>query len=102
MNRKGFTLIELLAVIIILSLLAVLASTSVTKIVTNSKNELYNTQIKLIKEAAMTWGADNLNKLPSEEGSCKYLNLRDLKRYGLLDSSIINPKTNNYWPECVL
>ena len=94
MNKKGFTLVELLAVIIILSLLTVLASASVTKVVTNSKSELYDTQIELIKAAAQTWGADNLNKLPSENDECKYLNLGELKKYGLLDSSIINPKTN--------
>ena len=94
MNKNGFTLVELLAVIIILSLLALLASTSVTKIVTNSKNELYNAQISLIEEAAKSWGTDNLNKLSSENGECKYISLRKLKEYGLLDESIVNPKTN--------
>ncbi len=93
MNKKGFTLIELLAVIIILSLLAFLASTSVTKVVKDSKSDLYSTQISLIKTAAEAWGADNLDKLP-ELGECKYISLSNLKGYGLLDSSIINPKTN--------
>ena len=51
MNKKGFTLVELLAVIIILSLLALLASTSVSKIVKDSKSDLYDTQINLIKSA---------------------------------------------------
>ena len=93
MNNRGFTLVELLAVIVVLSLLALLASTSITKIVKDSKNDLYNTQIELIKAAAETWGSDNLNKLP-DSGECKYIELYDLKAYGLLESSIINPKTN--------
>ena len=93
MNRKGFTLVELLAVIIILSLLALIASTTITKLVTASKSELYNTQIELIKVAARTWGEENIDKLP-DNGECKYLTLKDLKAYGILDKNIINPKTN--------
>lgn len=93
MNNKGFTLIELLAVIIILSLLALITSTAVTNLVKDSKKDLYNTQIELIKSAAEVWGADNLKVLP-ENGECKYLTLKELKGYGLLDSSVINPKTN--------
>ena len=98
MNKKGFTLVELLAVIIILSLLALLASTSITKIVKDSKSDLYDTQINLIKSAAEAWGADNLYDLP-ESGTCKYLKLNDLKRYGLIDSEIKNPKTNELFSD---
>jgi len=93
MNKKGFTLVELLAVIIILSLLALLASTSVSKIIKYSRSDLYETQINLIKKAAEAWGADNLDELP-EAGSCKFLLLKDLKEYGIIDDKIINPKTN--------
>ena len=93
MNNKGFTLVELIAVITILALLAVLVSTSVTKVVRDSKSDLYDTQIELIKSAAEAWGADNLNKLP-EDGTCKYLTLETLKEYGLIESDIKNPKTN--------
>ena len=92
MNKKGFTLVELLAVIIILALLAVIASTSVTKVVDDSKNDLETAQIKLIKDAAKTWGAENISDLP-EGNSCIYLTLKDLKTYGLIDSDIKNPKT---------
>lgn len=93
MNNKGFTLIELLAVIIILSLLAILASTSVTKVVRDSKSDLYSAQMELIKSAAETWGSDNLGKIP-DSGECGYLTIADLKGYGLLDSELKNPKTN--------
>ena len=93
MNNKGFTLIELLAVILILSLLALLANTSVTKVVRDSKAELYDSQLKMIEIAAETWGSENIDKLP-DSGQCKYLTLGDLKSYGLLDSSVKNPKTD--------
>ena len=93
MNTKGFTLVELLAVIIILALLTLLASTSVTKLVKDSKEELSNTQIELIKSAAQMWGADNIDKLPSS-GQCGYITLGELKEYGFLDSSIVDANTN--------
>lgn len=93
MNRKGFTLVELLAVIIILSLLALITSTSITKLVSDSKDDLSDVQIQLIKSAAQTWGADNLSQLPNV-GECSYITLGDLKKYGIIDSKIINPKNN--------
>lgn len=93
MNKKGFTLVELLAVIVILALLALLTSTAVTKLVKDSKNDLSEIQMKSIKSAAESWGAENLSKLP-DVGECKYLTLQDLKNSGLLDSNIIDPNTN--------
>ena len=93
MNKRGFTLVELLAVIIILSLLALLTSTAVTKLVKDSKGDLNMTQVELIKSAAQTWGADNLTGLPAA-GECSYLTLANLKDYGLLDSNLKDPNTN--------
>lgn len=93
MNKKGFTLVELLAVIIILTLLALLTSTAVTKLVKDSKEKLSNAQLRLIESAAEAWGADNLAKLP-ETGSCGYLTLQDLKEYGFIDSNILDPNNS--------
>lgn len=92
-NKNGFTLVELLAVIVILSLLALLTSTAVTKLVKDSKEDLYQTQIELIKASAEAWGADNIYKLPSE-GKCAYITVENLKQYGILDSSVVDPRTN--------
>lgn len=97
MNKKGFTLVELLAVVVILALLALLTSTAVTKLVKDAKNDLSETQMTLIKSAADTWMSDNLNKLPSS-GSCAYLTLEDLKYYGLLDNTILDPKNSEEIP----
>ena len=93
MNKKGFTLVELLAVIVILSLLALLTGTAITKMVKDSKEELSDAQKNLIKAAAETWGAENLDKLPSAN-ECKYITLQDLQRYGIIDSNVIDPETS--------
>ena len=92
MNKKGFTLVELLATIIILGLLALLASTSVTKVIKESKGDLYTTQIKLVESAAEAWGAENIDKLP-DDNECKYLTIKNLQDYGLIDKDLKNPKT---------
>ena len=93
MNKKGFTLVELLAVIVIMALLALITTTSITKIIGDSKTKLSTAQIDLIKSAAEIWGADNINKLP-KVNECSYITLKDLINQGLVDSSIIDPKDN--------
>ena len=93
MNKKGFTLVELLAIIIVLSLLVVIASTSVSKIMKDSKKDLYNSQIKMIESAAKSYGSENINDLPAG-GECKYITLGELKEHSLIDPHIKNPKTN--------
>ena len=50
--KKGFTLIELLAVIIILSITSMIIFPNVTKVINNSKNDLYNAQVLDIQLAA--------------------------------------------------
>ena len=93
MRSSGFTLVELLAVIIVLSLLSLLASTAITKLVTDSKNDLYETQILSIEAAAKEWGSDNLNRLP-DAGNCAYITLHDLKVDGLINPNVLDPRTN--------
>ena len=49
--------------------------------------------MQIIKLAAESWGSENIDKLP-DNGKCKYITLGDLKNYGLLDTSVKNPKTD--------
>ena len=92
-NNYGFTLVELLAVITILALLALIALPAISKQMENSKDNLYNAQIKNIEESAKAWGADNLFKLP-EDDTCITVTLGYLKDLGYIDSSVVNPKDN--------
>lgn len=93
MNNKGFTLVELLAVIVIISLLGLLTGSAVTKLVKDSRNDLYNNQISLIIEAAKAWGADNIYRLP-DNNNCLYITLLDLQEANLIGEDIIDSKTN--------
>ncbi len=93
MKNKAFTLVELLAVITILALLALIALPAISKQMGNSKETLYNAQIKSIEESAKAWGADNLFKLP-EDDTCITVTLGYLKDLGYIDSTVTNPKNN--------
>ena len=94
MNKriKGFTLVELLAVIVILSLLLLLAVTTVSSQFKNSKDELYDTQLNNVKLAAEMWGSDNKVKLNSIS-DCVTLTLGYLKDEGYVDANIKNTYT---------
>ncbi len=93
MKRKGFTLIELLAVIIILGLLAVIIVPNVAGTLKNQKEKLYQTQIKLIEEAAVGWAAANFFNLPTQDNAVKTIYLKDLQ--GFIDQEITNPKSSD-------
>ena len=93
MNKKAFTLIELLAVIIILSLLALISSTVISNLLKESREKLTDTQIALIKSAAQSWGSENFAKLPSI-GECRYIVLGELKEEGYLDENVLDFNTN--------
>ena len=88
MNKKGFTLIELLAVIVILAVLALVASTNVFNILDNARRGSFRTEFLSLLEAAQTTAsidlmngnfdhASNTEKcyvLSSQKGSTNNLN----------------------------
>ena len=60
MNKKGFTLIELLAVIVILAVLALVASTNVFNILENARRGSFRTEFLSMLEAAQTTASIDL------------------------------------------
>ena len=90
MNKKGFTLIELIAVIVILSLLILLVSKGVAKVVKDNKKDLGDTQEQLIIEAAQLYMEDHLDLLP-DDGNCRLIELNTIEPYF---NSFSNLKTN--------
>ena len=77
MIKKGFTLVELLAVIMILGLVGLIAIPTVTKVIKNSKQKLYDSQITMIEQSGKKWGIDNINRLSETQKNihkCKRFN----------------------------
>ena len=66
-NKNGFTLVEILAVIVILSIVATMATFSVMKTRENSMKKLLNTKIDELEASAILYGQENQGSL---EGTC--------------------------------
>lgn len=96
--KKGFTLIEVLAVLVILAVIGMITVPAVTRIITESKQKSYDSQVELIIENAKRWATDNNYLLPDDDSVYKlpvkrlideeYLtNIKDGKLKNPLDSS---------------
>lgn len=93
--KKGFTLVELLVVIVILSLIAVVVYPTIAKIINDSKENTYNTQVNLIVKAAKEWGAEHPNKLPSKETDDGLkVCISSLVSEGYINDTVKNPNTS--------
>lgn len=95
MENKGFSLVELLAVIILLGILAVILVPNMYSHLQKSRDDLYNAQVNIIKEAAENYVADNIeNIICSSSGQNTEISLSILQSGGYLKEDIKNPKTN--------
>lgn len=92
--KKGFTLIELLVVIALLGILAVIVSTSIIRIMNDSKESLSDTQINTIEDAAERWGTINVDKLPLDDSAYK-LDVQTLADDGFIDSGDLKDPSNS-------
>ena len=90
--QKGFTLVELLAVLVILGLLGLIVIPLVDNILKDSREDLYNIQIKNIEEGARDWAAKNPLILP-EKGESTKKTIAELEEEGFIEMDIKNPKT---------
>ena len=99
MKNRGCTLAELLGVIIILGVIALIATISITNSMRNSREELYNLQISNIINGAKTWASGNVFELPENDGEAIYLTLAELKEAGFVEKDITNPLTDELFSD---
>ena len=95
--KRGFTLVELLGVLVILSILLLIAFTSVSSIIKNSRNTVYNKQISSILSGTYDFTLKYPNELPKEKNEIKYVSLLKLQKNGFVDE-LINPKNKELFP----
>lgn len=91
-NKRGFTLIELLAVIVILGVILVIATTGVIKSINNSKVKAKYTaakEIGSIAEAYIATETDDVFEINKE----KCVSVTTLIEKGYLEKDVTNPDT---------
>ena len=91
MNRKGFTLIELLAVIVILGVILVIATTNVIKSISTSREKAKYTAAKEIGSIAEAYIATEGVKENDEGNKC--VDIKTLIEKGYLEKDVTNPLT---------
>ena len=96
--NNGFTLVELLGVLIVLAVIALITFPIVDSVIKNGREESYNRTVESIIEAASNYSTVGDLGYSTEK---KALYLEDIKKYGLLDQSIINPVTEEEMAGCV-
>ena len=91
MNKKGFTLAELLGVIVLLSIVSVIAITTIDTKIKEGREKTCEVQEKSIIEAAKAYTIDNPDKLPV--GAPSEISINKLINDGYLDKDFKNPIT---------
>ena len=88
--KKGFTLIELLAVVVILSIIAVITTPVVIHLISGSRDNLREEQKLAIENAARAWGLKNLSeddgKVIYNDSEINFISVEVLQSSGALDS----------------
>ena len=99
MKKNGFTLVEVLAVIVILGVITAIAAPAVMGVIDRSKENMYNNQLEVFKDAAAMYVADNINTNPSMkiDGYSTELDLSEMIDYGYIEGPVKNPLTGEYF-----
>ena len=90
-KRNGFTLVELLAVIVILAIVLIIAVPGVLGIINKTKNNAYESQLKIIKEAAKNYIMEARDVVVWKENQT-VVSLTEIQNRGLLEKKILDPR----------
>lgn len=93
--KKGFTLVEMLAVIVILAIISLIIFPEVNKMIKNSKQKSYNTQINSLIDATKKMVSKDSTRLPEMiDGEKRCITLTELKLAGEIDKDVIDDPRN--------
>lgn len=95
MKNKGFTLVELLAILVILSIVAVIITPVIQKSLTANAEKVYQILVDQIKDYTKDYLAQNTDMLPYDDGETNIVKFGDLKKSGFLQIQVVNPITEN-------
>lgn len=100
--KKGFTLVELLAVLVILSVISLLVLPNVVRIIRQSKENLYQAQLRDIESVAKSFSMEHQELLDQNHINATYITLDALKLAGYMEvQEIYDPKSKNEMKGCV-
>ena len=95
MNNKGLTLVEVIAVLVILSIVAVIVTPNIAVSVRDYKDRTTQTQLKTIKDATENWVADNVSSINCN-GTTYGITVKKLQSEGYLDKNVKNPNGGTF------
>ena len=101
MKKNAFTLIELLAILVIISVLAIILIPTVKESIQEAKNSAYNDQVNTIKQAAEAYFINSNFRVDINSPKVMYLN--DIVSSGYINAKkVVNPVTEDTMMGCVL
>lgn len=92
--KKGFTLVEMVAVLVILSIVAIIVTPNIYVSIRDYKNKMYETQLDNIKQATKNWAVDYINHpyFPTSKESSLIVTIQDLQKDGYIEDNLENPR----------
>lgn len=101
MNKNGLTLVEMIAVLIILSVVAIIVTPNIYVSIRDYKTQLYQTQMDNIKEAGKNWATDNITNayFPTSNTTSLKVSVQELQTGGYIEDKLTNPKEGGYFDD---
>lgn len=93
MKNRGFTLVEVLGIVVVLGIIAAIATPVIFRSIRQNKESMYNVVKNQLIDASKDWAAKNSSSLPDAIGEYTEVTLQQLKENGLLRLNIGNPRT---------
>lgn len=93
--KRGFTLVELLGIIVVLGVIATIVTPVIQRTLSQNEETVYLTLTKQLEGSAKDYLALNTDKLPQKEDDTVQIKIGDLKKAGLVQINVKNPKTDN-------